>query len=245
MGAAVTDGLSPLLPETCRRVSVVIPALNEEKALPSTLQALVAQDGWTDAWVVDGGSTDATPDVVREFALQDSRIHGITAPRGRGSQMNAGARRARGDQLLFLHADTVPDVGCLDALHTRLTDQRIRAGCFTHRFSNADLPLRLLSALHNLRFDWTRIAYGDQAMFVDCRLFWKIGGFPETAIEDIRFGKKLRRVARPCRLDAVVTTDSRKFRRLGTWRAMCYVLYILANYKAGRIPRSRFFENVR
>lgn len=198
-----------------------------------------------EAWVVDGGSTDATLDVIGEFSLSDSRIHGMTAPTGRGSQMNAGACLARGDLLLFLHADTILGGNCLAALRAYMAGRQRCAGCFTHRFANADFTLKLLSILHNRRFDWTRVAYGDQALFVDRSLFWEIGGFPETPLEDIRFGEKLRRVTRPRRLDACIETDSRKFRKLGTWRAAFHVLHILAWDKLGRLPQSRFFENVR
>jgi rSAM/selenodomain-associated transferase 2 len=226
-------------------ISVVIPALNEEKALPATLRSLLTQEGWREAWVVDGGSTDATLEIIREFESRDPRVHGLGAPRGRGSQMNAGARMASGDILLFLHADTVLGSGCFDRLRGGLTDTRLRAGCFSHRFSEPTLSLRLLSVLHNWRFDWTRIAYGDQTLFVARELFREIGGFPETPLEDIRFGEMLRRVTHPRRLRSAVVTDSRKFRELGAWRAVGCVLNILALYKLGRIPRSRFFKDVR
>lgn len=209
------------------------------------MQSLLAQQGWREAWIVDGGSADATPQIIREFESRDRRVQGLGAPRGRGSQMNAGARMASGDMLLFLHADTVLSDGCLDRLRGSLADKRLRAGCFTHCFSEATLSLKLLSILHNWRFDCTRIAYGDQALFVARDLFWRIGGFPETVLEDIRFGEALRSITRPRRLRSAVVTDSRKFRELGTWRAVGCVLRILVDYKLGRLPRSRFFKDVR
>ena len=87
-------------------ISVVIPAYNEEQALPATLRSLLAQPGAYEVIVVDGGSTDRTCEIVRA----ESNVRLLTAPKGRASQMNAGAKEAGGDLLLFLHADTVlPD----------------------------------------------------------------------------------------------------------------------------------------
>lgn len=227
-------------------VSVIIPALNEEQALPRTLTSLQGQQGWREAWVVDGGSRDGTLRVAEDFRQRDPRIQWMPAPRGRGAQMNAGARHSNGDVLLFLHADTVLARGALEALHESFARASPRAGCFTHHFSDPDLSLKLLSVAHNRRFDWTRIAYGDQALFVDRRLFWDIGGFPETELEDIRFGEKLRRATRLQRVPASVVTDSRKFRHLGTWRSVWYVLHILAAHKLGRPPpRSPFLQDHR
>ena len=84
-------------------ISIIIPVLNEERALPATLQQVFSQAGEFEVIVIDGGSTDKTIDIVS----QDNRIQFHTAPAGRASQMNAGAEQATGDWLLFLHADTL------------------------------------------------------------------------------------------------------------------------------------------
>jgi rSAM/selenodomain-associated transferase 2 len=223
---------------------VIIPALDEQKALPATLESLLAQEGWSELWIVDGGSSDRTVAIARAYAEMDNRVKVIRGKRGRGSQMNTGARKARAEVLLFLHADTRLEANCLAMLHQQM-EKGICAGCFTVAFSPADFSLRLLAWLHNWRFSMTRIAYGDQALFIRRDLFWQLGGFPEVRMEDIRFGERLRWSTRQRRLPARVLTDSRKFRQLGTWRAVFYVLQILLADTFGKLPRSRFFDNVR
>src|SRR4029079_11689716 len=98
--------------------------------------------------------------------------------KGRASQMNTGAQHATGDWLLFLHADTLLPDRALARLNTLETDATVQAGGFLHQFSGTDWLLRTLSYLNNLRCRWSKIIYGDQAMFVRRTLFEKLGGFP-------------------------------------------------------------------
>lgn len=141
-------------------ISIIIPTLNEAQALPATLARAFAQTGECEIIVVDGGSRDTTCAI----ATADARVHLVAAPKGRASQMNAGARRARGEWLLFLHADTLLPDGALAAITTLPDD--IQAGGFRHRFSGDDRCLRLISWMHNWRCRWTHVFYGDQALFV-------------------------------------------------------------------------------
>lgn len=185
-------------------VSVVIPALNERRALPRTLGCLASQSGRFEIIVVDGGSTDGTPQIARAHA--GTRV--ITAPKGRASQMNAGARLALGDWLLFLHADTTLPAGAVAKIAALQCD----AGAFRHAFSGRDWRLRAVSWLHNQRCRFTRVYFGDQGMFVRTELFRRLGGFPEVPIlEDVLLCEKLRRVTRPALLDDRAVTDARKF----------------------------------
>ncbi|MFQ5993057.1 MAG: glycosyltransferase family 2 protein, partial [Nitrospiraceae bacterium] len=148
-------------------ISVIIPTLNEERLLPSTLTALFDQRGKYEVLVVDGGSVDRT----REIACRELRVQFLTAVKGRASQMNAGAEQAQGEWLLFLHADTVLPQGALARLNQLEADPSVQAGGFLHRFSGDDWRLRLVSFLDNFRCRRTRIMYGDQAMFVRRALF--------------------------------------------------------------------------
>ncbi len=225
-------------------ISIIIPVLNEERALPATLQRVFAQQ--TDAAnyeviAVDGGSTDGTADIV----AREPRVALQVAKTGRARQMNAGARAAGGDWLLFLHADTLlPD----DALQTiAALPVNVQAGGFTHRFSGSARGLRLVSWLHNFRCRRTRVFYGDQAMFVRRQLFFELGMFPdEPILEDLLFGEKLAAATRPVMLDSVVITDSRKFEQKGVWLSLMRVLLILISHEL-RLPilSRRFFANVR
>ena len=205
-------------------ISVIIPTYNEGKALPLTLKHLLRQPGEYEVIVVDGGSTDHTCEIVRA----ESRIRLRTAAKGRASQMNAGAHVARGEWLLFLHADTLLPEGALRRMKALEADMTWQAGGFRHRFSGDDWRLRLISWMDNLRTRMTRIIYGDQAMFVRRALFEQLAGFPEQPIlEDIGFCEKLKRVTKPVLLDQYVITDSRKFAQMGIWRSVARCALIL------------------
>ena len=222
-------------------ISVIIPALNEQRALPATLRRLFSQAGEFDVTLVDGGSHDRT----REIASADPRIRLLDAPTGRASQMNAGARGATGEWLLFLHADTLlPDDALLSI--ARLPAE-VDAGGFMHQFSGQAWGLKVVSWLHNFRCRRTQVFYGDQALFVSRELFLDLGGFPdEPILEDVLFGERLRAATRPKLLDIRVITDSRKFEQKGVWLSLWRVLLILASHELRLpIPARKFFANVR
>lgn len=222
-------------------ISVIIPTYNEERALPTALAQLSYQMGDYELIVVDGGSTDQTCEIAR--AQPRARL--LTAQKGRASQMNAGAVDARGEWLLFLHADTVLPEGALQNLNGLESDHKIQAGGFRHRFSGADWRLRLISSIDNLRARVTRIIYGDQAMFVRRALFERLGGFPEQAcLEDIVFCQRLKKVSRPMLLQQHVVTDSRKFVQMGVWRSFgrCLAILLCHSLHLKRIPRAFFAE---
>ena len=222
-------------------ISVVIPAYNEARALPRTLDALFSQTGTYEVIVADGGSSDGTVQAIRERPVRVT-----AAPKGRASQMNTGAKLATGDWLLFLHADTVLPPGAIEHI-AALEPQECEAGGFRQRFTGQHWQLRAISWLHNTRCTLTRIFYGDQAMFVRRELFWRLGGFPAAPIlEDILFSQQLRRVTRPRLLRQYVLTDSRKFEQQGILRSFGRVLVILACHTLRMPVRTRaFFDDVR
>jgi len=225
-------------------ISVIIPALNEERALPATLDAILAQSADLEVLVVDGGSVDRTPQIVEESSARHPRLRLLRTARGRALQMNAGADLARGDWLLFLHADTLLPQNGLTAIENQ--PETVQAGCFTHRFSGASAMLRVLSWFHNHRFGLTRVIYGDQAMFIRRDLFQKLEGFPVRPMEDIAFGLKLRAATLPVMLPEVVNTDSRKFDQMGHWRALAHSVFLLLRFRFGAdVSRDRFFRNYR
>ena len=235
-------------------ISVIIPTYNEEKALPKTLQALFSQPGEFETILVDGGSTDLTSTILDAFEFHpgspltshSSRL-AFTAPKGRASQMNAGAKEAKGEWLLFLHADTILPDGAIQRMNDMETDQSIQAGGFMHRFSGDDWRLKFISFLDNFRCTRSRIIYGDQALFVRRTLFEKLGGFPdEPILEDVAFCEQLIKVTEPLLLSPPVVTDARKFIKMGIWGSFIRVLLIILHveYRLPVLPRT-FFQDVR
>jgi rSAM/selenodomain-associated transferase 2 len=224
-------------------ISIIIPTYNEEMALPETLRHLLQQPGDYEVIVVDGGSTDQTCKIINAAP----RVRLITASKGRASQMNAGARHATGEWLLFLHADTFLPDGALVRLNRFEADHAIQAGGFLHRFSGHDWRLRMVSFLDNLRCRCSRIIYGDQAMFVRRALFERLGGFPDQPVlEDVGFCENLIRVVTPVLLSPPVLTDARKFVKMGVWRSFARVLLIILHveFRFPVLPRA-FFRDIR
>jgi rSAM/selenodomain-associated transferase 2 len=238
-------------------VSVVVPAYNEEQVLPHTLDALFQQEGSYEVILVDGGSQDRTRAIVEVLGfsasaqdthlLNDRSRRVLSAPKGRASQMNAGAKVAVGEWLLFLHADTLLPLGAIRQLNEMQPNQAIQAGGFLHQFSGNDWRLKLISFFDNLRCRRSRIIYGDQALFVRRALFEQLGGFPNQPIlEDVAFCERLIKVTKPLLLAVPVVTDARKFVKMGIWRSFVRVLLIILHveFRIPILPRA-FFQDIR
>ena len=212
---------------------IVVPVLDEAASLRARLKALDAfRRRGARVVVVDGGSGDDTLTIAREHADL-----ALLAPRGRASQMNAGAAACPADVLLFLHADTVlPDNA--DALVRRATLGPFAWGRFDVRIDSPRAALRMVSAMMNLRSRWTGIATGDQALFVRHDLFRQIGGFPDLPLmEDIAMSRALKRHGPPACLKDRVTTSARRWERHGVWRTIVLMWHLRAAYFLGADPR--------
>ena len=195
---------------------IVMPVFNECRTLALRLRALssLSQRG-AQLVVVDGGSTDGTWAIAAALADQV-----ILAPRGRAAQMNAGAKGATADALLFLHADTqLPtDAGPLIA---RALQAGHAWGRFDVRIDGTQAALRLVAWLMNLRSRLTGIATGDQTMFVRRTVFESLGGFADIALmEDVALSSRLRRAGRPACLKTRVVTSGRRWEKHGVWRTV-------------------------
>jgi rSAM/selenodomain-associated transferase 2 len=184
----------------------------DEAARIGARLAEVADLGVRETIVVDGGSRDATCDVVR--AHPAARL--VTAPRGRGSQLNAGARMATGDLLLFLHADVTLPRDALAWIARAMAEADVVAGAFRVR-TVADAGgnwLGPLLRIADLRSHVTRLPYGDQALFVRRAVFERTGGFPDAPLmEDVALARRLRRAGRIVTVPAYVRASGRRFLR--------------------------------
>ena len=214
-------------------LSIVIPTLNEEETISTALAALQSlRRRGVEVIVVDGGSEDSTIRLASPLSDQ-----AIVARRGRASQMNAGARQANGDKLLFLHSDTVLPKDALEAIDQAF----IAPGCVWGRFDvKIESPLRFLTGvafMMNLRSRWTGIATGDQAIFVKRSAFDQIGGFPAISLmEDIALSKSLKRLSLPACIRAKVTTSGRRWEKNGIIRTVLLMWRLRLAYFWGADP---------
>jgi rSAM/selenodomain-associated transferase 2 len=184
--------------------------LDEERRIGERLSELSALAGLHEVIVVDGGSRDRTLDIAR--AAPGVRL--IEAPRGRGRQLNAGARVATGNVLLFLHADVSLPSDALAWIERTLSDPPTVAGAF-RTWTIADTEATWLGPLLHLadvRSRYSSLPYGDQAVFVRREAFETVGGFPDEPImEDLALARALRRLGRIVTVPASVRVSGRRF----------------------------------
>jgi rSAM/selenodomain-associated transferase 2 len=216
-----------------RRLSIIVPALDEEACIAATLRSLgPARGRGAEVLVVDGGSRDRTVGVAAPLA---DRV--LTAGRGRALQLGAGAAAASGELLLFLHADSIlpPQFDAL--LEAAVADRDLAWGRFDVRIEGDNPLLRVVAAMMNLRSRLTGIATGDQALFATRRLFERAGGFPrQPLMEDIAFCQAARRIAAPLCLRARVTTSGRRWTGQGVVRTVLLMWRLRLAYSLGADP---------
>ncbi|HUW36604.1 MAG TPA: TIGR04283 family arsenosugar biosynthesis glycosyltransferase [Rhodocyclaceae bacterium] len=219
-------------------LSIVVPAWNEASGIAECLAALAPlRAAGAEIIVVDGASTDGTAVLARPLA---DRV--LDAGRGRASQMNAGARVARGGVLLFVHADCrLPeDAG-------ELIVQAMASGRHWGRFDVAiegrSAWLPVIAWMMNRRSRLTGIATGDQAIFVSRNAFDAVGGFPDIALmEDIALSRRLLKIGRPACLSARLATSGRRWQRQGVWRTIWLMWRLRLRFFFGADPRQLALE---
>ena len=202
------------------RLSIVIPVLDEAGALPgllSHLALLCGRDG--EVVVVDGGSADDS----RQIAVR-AGVRVICSEPGRARQMNAGARAARGDVLLFLHADTRLPPSAVQAIAAAIQrggGLRNIWGRFDVRIAGRPFLLRVVADLMNWRSRLSGIATGDQAMFMTRCAFESVRSFPDQPLmEDVEMSKRLLGLSRPVCLKDRVVTSGRRWETHGVWKTI-------------------------
>jgi rSAM/selenodomain-associated transferase 2 len=221
-------------------LSIVLPALDEAGGIEAVLRALQPlRARGVEVVLADGGSGDGTPGLAAPWV--DAVV---AAPRGRAVQMNAGAARARGDVLLFLHADThLPPRA--DVLVQQVVAGGARWGRFDVRIDGRPSMLRVVGALMNLRSRASGIATGDQAIFVERAAFDRVGGFPEQPLmEDVELSRRLKAFGRPACLRAQVRTSGRRWEQRGVWRTIFLMWRLRWRYWRGE-PAARLADAYR
>ena len=214
-------------------LSIIVPCLNEGEGIAGTLAALAPlRARGTEVIVADGGSSDGTPERAAPFADLV-----ITAPQGRASQMNAGAARARGEILLFLHADTLLPESADALIVEGLQRTRRGWGRFDVAIAGRHPLLRVVEQLMNLRSRLTGIATGDQGIFVTRSLFTAAGGYPDIALmEDVALSKQLKRFGPPLCLRHRLTTSGRRWEKRGVLRTIVLMWCLRLAYWLGADP---------
>jgi len=214
------------------RLSIIVPVLDEAQGIEAALGPLQAlRPAGAEVIVVDGGSSDATCRLASPLADLV-----IGAPRGRASQMNAGAHASRGTTLLFLHADTLLPPDALDAIGLLAAAGR-EWGRFDVAIAGAGPLLALVALLMNARSRASGIATGDQAIFVRRAAFEAVGGFPAIPLmEDVALCKALKRRSAPLCLRSRVVTSGRRWERHGTLRTIVLMWRLRLAYALGADP---------
>jgi rSAM/selenodomain-associated transferase 2 len=214
-------------------LSIIIPVLNEEAGIVATLQALSRlRARGAEVVVVDGGSRDRTAALAQPLC---DRL--MSAPRGRASQMNAGAGAARGDVLLFLHADTGLPADADRLVLDGLALAGRAWGRFDVRIDGRHPLFPLIAATMNLRSRLTGIATGDQAIFVEKTAFAAVGGYPDIALmEDIVLSRRLKRLGRPLCLSARALTSGRRWETHGVVRTILTMWRLRLAFYLGAEP---------
>lgn len=209
------------------RVSTIIPIYNEAAAIEKVQRSIRPLAEKSEIIFVDGGSTDGTRDLIRpEFTV-------ISSHKGRANQMNRGAEISHGGVLFFLHCDSEVPATAMEEICRVM--ENYQAGCFGIRFPSDNLWMRCCQVLSNFRVKSRGIMFGDQGIFLDRRLFFELGGFPDLPImEDYQFSLDLRekRVKVGMTRSRILTSD-RRFVQGGPLRVMWKMNRLRAMYRRG------------
>jgi rSAM/selenodomain-associated transferase 2 len=223
-------------------LSVIVPALNEERGIGETLRR-ARRPGVREIIVVDGGSVDGTRAVAHELANVV-----LSAPRGRAAQMNAGAAYAGGDILLFLHADTLVPDGFAQVIVRACSEPGVVGGRFDVTLMPSSPLLRLTGELMNWRSRLSHIATGDQGIFIRRDVFMRLGGYADIPLmEDIDLSRRMKRAGRVACLPQRVTTSARRWQTQGVVRTILLMWSLRALYFLGVSPARlrRLYDDAR
>jgi len=221
-------------------VSVIIPTLNEERSIEGFLEHVRSLRP-DEVIVVDGRSSDRTPEVASRFA----RL--IEAAPSRGGQSNAGAAVADCEILLFLHADVRLDRHALESVRQAMRQAEVVGGCFDIRYDGDDLSAGAFSYFGRLRRR-AGVVYGDSGIFCRRSTFHELGGYqPWPILEDYEFYRRLRKSGKLALLNTTIRASDRRWRESGMLRALWSWFWIQSLYLIGVSPHrlARMYRDVR
>jgi rSAM/selenodomain-associated transferase 2 len=213
------------------QISIIIPVLNEADNIESVINQIQKTEN-IEIIIVDGGSQDHTVEIAQSLGVKV-----IVTQRGRALQMNAGAKIATGEILLFLHGDTQLPAGFEKDVRKIWINDNIIAGAFQLKIDNSQWSLRLIEKTVFWRSKYLQMPYGDQAIFVKTSTFWEVGGFPEQPImEDFEFIRRLNRLGKIEILSSSVITSGRRWQKLGVFKTTLINQLVVVGYYLGISP---------
>ncbi len=236
-------------PPQTLRTAVIIPVYNEPPQVSARLHRLANMNG-VDALILSDASTSASAtetlqDICSNSSVKAQLLHSGTPQRA--AQMNAGAQRADADVLWFVHADTTAPPDAVQQIHQAIAAGH-RWGRFDVEFDNSRPVMKLVAWLMNSRSALSGICTGDQAMFVERRLFESAGGFPGISLmEDVALSKQLKRIQRPARIRSRVRTSARRWEANGYLQTIVLMWLLRLLFALGVPPAAlhRMYGQVR
>lgn len=213
------------------KISIIIPCFNEAGFIKKTIENCINLQGDFEIIVVDGGSQDSTIADIQDFQA----IKLLSSGKGRARQMNFGAKKAQGEILLFLHADTLLPEKTYTLIRNQFQQKNFIGGSFRLKLDTKHPLLEFYTwcSRYSLEF----FTYGDHGIFITRKVFEEIAGYREMPfMEDIEIQKRLRRKGKFKKLDDYVITSGRRFQKNGTFKQLCIDVIIVCLYKIGIPP---------
>lgn len=206
-------------------ISIIIPTLNEEIGITRFLNKLQYLRPQCELIVVDGGSGDDT--VLLAESYVDELVR---SDPGRALQMNVGAAFASAPVVLFLHADTYLPDDAVEQIQQAI-EQGYQWGRFDIRLTGNHPMLTIVSWLMNIRSRWTGISTGDQALFIQTKLFEQLNGFADIVLmEDIELSSRLKHQGKPCNVKSKVTSSGRRWISFGIFKTIALMWWLRLQY---------------
>jgi rSAM/selenodomain-associated transferase 2 len=225
-----------------RKISVIIPVYDEREMIASAIENIRSEGEDVEVIVVDGGSSDGS----REIAAGLARIE--VSKKGRAVQMNKGARIASGDILLFLHADTYLPDRSFECIKESFIDPDVIGGRFKMSLTGKSVGYRTISMMINLRDRLFGGFTGDQAIFIDRKRFFEIGGYKDIPLfEDLDMARKMRKYGKVVRIPDHAIASNRRWVKKGIMRTIIKMWLLRLLYLAGVSPATlaKVYKDVR
>ena len=221
------------------KISIIIPTFNEEKNIQSHLKYLKNLNGSFELIVVDGYSGDRTVELAKPITKV------FFSERGRGRQMNVGAKEASGNVLWFVHADCYPHPDSFTAIQQSLENPEIVGGGFEYNLDHEGWMLRFSEFMSNRKNHLLQLVYGDMGIFVRHETFERIGGYKEIPLmEDMEFCKDLKTLGKIVILPQRINTSARRWMEEGIYKNMVRNWMLQIAWKWGASPEflSKFYR---